>query len=250
MKQSIIIMLATLFLYGCNDMKEERRGCEGVNCTAIYKSISLLLNYPDGQPVLLDSAKVFWVSENRYLEQSPLNESINMRGYYPVVDDGMRRELQNKQEIMHFTGYLNGVIICERDVLVGADCCHVTYLGYEPLNQVIDDVSNEERERRFCEFINIKRIRDIIPSFNAFVGTINENLPYENKLQMIVEWFISHDCITNARIDCIRCERSYYGDPKSKIAFSFIENQETINIIMLVLDDDPYFGGFISEYLY
>ena len=38
---------------------------------------------------------------------------------------------------MHFTGYLNNKIVCERDVLVGADCCHVDYFGTAPLKQII-----------------------------------------------------------------------------------------------------------------
>ena len=110
-------------------------GCEVVNCTEEYASVSIKLEYPDGSPVLLDSSKVFWVSQNRYLEQvSSWNE---MRGYYVIVDDGMRKALEHKQEIMRFTGYLNGDIICERDVLAGADCCHVRYFGAEPLAQVI-----------------------------------------------------------------------------------------------------------------
>ena len=112
------------------------KGCEGVECTDEYADVSIKLEYPDGSPVLLDSSKVFWVSQNRYLEQVSWDE-IRMYGYYTVVDDGIRKALEHKQEIMRFTGYLNGDTVCERDVLVGADCCHVRYFGAEPLTQVI-----------------------------------------------------------------------------------------------------------------
>jgi len=117
---------------------DEGNGCEDVNCTKVFEHISLKLAYPNGQPVLLDSSKVFRVNENRYLEQDPVswNEG-RVWGIYTVVNDGMRKELQNKEEIMRFTGYLNGEIVCERDVLVGADCCHVNYLGKESLTQEI-----------------------------------------------------------------------------------------------------------------
>jgi len=42
-----------------------------------------------------------------------------------------------KKEVMHFTGYMDGKIVCECDVLVGADRCHVNYLGTDSLTQII-----------------------------------------------------------------------------------------------------------------
>ena len=114
------------------------KGCEDVPCTKIYMHIAIKLEYPDGKPVLLDESKVFWVSKKRYLEQN--SDSWNearVWGSYLIVNDAMRKELQNKKEVMHFTGYLKSKIVCERDVLVGADCCHVSYYGTEPLTQII-----------------------------------------------------------------------------------------------------------------
>lgn len=211
------------------------KGCEDVLCTEIFISIPLKLEYPDSQPVLLDSSKVFWVSKNHFLEQNLVSwDESRVWGGYIIVDDGMRKELENKQEVMHFTGYLNDEIVCERDVLVGADCCHVNYLGTEPLTQVIYGISDAVRESKFCELVNVERIRGIIPSYNAFRKTVNEDLPYKNKLQMVVDWFLSHDCITDARI---------VSSVFSEIAFSFVENEQTVNMIMLV-DNDLYFAGF------
>ena len=117
---------------------DKTKSCEDAICTDVYMAIPLKLQYPDAQPVLLDSSNVFWVSENRYLEQNPVlwNEG-RVFGSYLIVNDGMKGELFNKKELMHFTGYLKGKIVCERDVLVGADCCHVDYLGTEPLTQTI-----------------------------------------------------------------------------------------------------------------
>ena len=111
----------------CNKAKN----CENVQCTEEYRSIMLHIQYPDGHPVSLDSNKVFWVSENRYLIKQNYNSS------YIIVDDGMKKELQNKKEVMRFIGYMEDKIVCERDVLVGADCCHVDYYGTEPLTQTI-----------------------------------------------------------------------------------------------------------------
>ena len=138
------ILVATMFtLVQCK--KEEK--CENVACTEEYAAISLELQYPDEQPVLLDSSKVFWVSKNCYLEQDPVSwNEWSKRGSYLIVNDGVKEELLDKKEVMHFTGYLYGDIVCERDVLVGADCCHVNYLGTKPLTETIIE--------RNCEGVN------------------------------------------------------------------------------------------------
>jgi hypothetical protein len=245
----IVPIIAAVMLTSFQCSEKDERKCEDVLCTMVFMSIPLKLEYPNGQPVLLDSSKVFWVNKNCYLEKElAMWNEARIWGSYAIVDDGMRKELENKQEVIRFTGYLNNEIVCERDVLVGADCCHVNYFGTEPLNQVIYNISDAVQESKFCELVNVKRIRDIIPSYNAFINTMNENLSYENKLQTIVDWFLSHNCITNARIDCILCVPTYQGNPNnSRVAFSFIENGQTVNMIMLVAGNEPYFAGFISE---
>jgi hypothetical protein len=132
---SIAVMLT---LTQC-DKEGKGKGCEDVPCEKVFK---LHLKNPEGQPVILDSCKVLWVNENRFLEHY-FPDDVRLMGIYIIVDDGMQKELLNKNEVMHFTGYLNNKIVCERDVLVGADCCHVNYLGEEPLTQVIHDLTNE-----------------------------------------------------------------------------------------------------------
>ena len=139
---AILCNLCVLFFMvsGCGKLSNsfDDNECKDMLCTEIYMSIPLKLGYSDDQPVLLDSSKIFWVNKNRYLEQNLVswNEAREW-GSYLIVSDGMRKELQNKEEVMHFTGYLNGKIVCERDVLVGADCCHVTYYGTGSLTQII-----------------------------------------------------------------------------------------------------------------
>ena len=234
-----ILAVAMCIFTQCSEKQEN--DCEGALCTEELCYIILSLKYPDGQPVILDEYKVFWKSENRFLEHPLWNES-RVYGCYVIVADDMQKELIGKQEIMHFTGYLNGEIVHEQDVLVGADCCHVNYLGAESLIQTIYGISDEVRENKFCELVNVEYIRDIIPSLHAFIETIDETEVYENKLEMIVNWFLSHSCITDARIDCVRC----YSNDYSKIAFSFVENGQTVNMIVLV-DDALRFRGLVSE---
>ncbi|MDR1180443.1 MAG: hypothetical protein LBL13_00475 [Bacteroidales bacterium] len=223
--------------------------CEDAICTDAFESISLDLKYPDGQPVLLDSSMVFWKSKNLFLDpNAAFGNEPRIYGSYIIVTDAMQKDLKGKKEIMHFTGYLNGEIVLERDVLVGANCCHVDYLGKESLIYTISGIPDDVRENRFCELVNTKHIRKITPSYNAFVSRIDKNVPYEDRLQMVVDWLLSHKCIIDARIDCILCLSIYQGDSdKSRIAFSFIENGKTVNMIMLVTGDDAYFAGVFVQ---
>lgn len=109
-------------------------------CTYDLRSVTLTLQYPDGQAVLLDSGNVLQISTNQIVSSwSGASASNN----YTIVNDNKQEELEGKQETMRFTGFLNGEIVCQRDVLVGADRCHVQYLGKESLVQVIYDVPNK-----------------------------------------------------------------------------------------------------------
>jgi hypothetical protein len=149
--------------------------------------------------------------------------------------------------MIHFTGYLNGEIVHECDVFVGADCCHVNYLGADSLIQIISDILDDVRDNKFYEWINTKDIGKLALSYNIFISRIDKNVSYEDKLQMLVNWLFSHKCIINARIDCILYRPTFQGNPNnSQIAFSFVENGQTVNMIMLVTGDDAYFAGFIQ----
>ena len=135
----IIIPILVLGMLIFTQCKEGQRSDEIV-CTQEFVTIGITLKYPDGQPVLLDSCTVFWKSENRFLEQNYHFNEFRRLGFYGIVGDNMRQELKNKQEIMHLTGYLNDEIVHEQDALVGADACHVKYLGTESLSHTIYDI--------------------------------------------------------------------------------------------------------------
>jgi len=141
---AILCILCALFFMvsGCGKSNSSfygnEEGCEDVICSFEYRHISLKLEYPDGKPVLLDKSTVYWVSKKCYLEQNSVSwNAARVWGSYNIINDGMQKTLQNRKEVMRFTGYLKGKIVCERDVLVGANCCHVVYYGTEPLTQII-----------------------------------------------------------------------------------------------------------------
>lgn len=206
-------------------------------CTEVFMGITLNLQYPDGQPVLLDSCQVLRVSNNQILYSW---SGISISGHCLIVDDGMRKELEDKEETMRLTAYLDGKIIYERDVLVGADQCHVKYLGEEPLSHTIYGISDDVRDRKFCELVNRENIQWIFISYNAFRVTMDENLTLENKLPLIIDWLLSHSCITDARNNGIyqtSVQNAYIG-------FSFVEDGELVNMVMRVTGNEAIFGGF------
>jgi hypothetical protein len=226
-----VLMAVMLIITQCNEGNEE------VNCTEEFKLIHLQLEYPDGQSVLLDSSKVFWVNQNRYLEQDTAlwNLAAHTWGSYYIVDDGMRKELENEQEVMRFTGYLNGKLVCERDVLVGADCCHVNYLGTESLTIVIydDEQENSEEQSHF----NVVELNKTIPGINEFLAGLPSESTDEQKLEALTAWLKSYSCINDATILCISCIETL--PTQSEISISVNKNGKTEDYILDILMSNP-----------
>lgn len=129
----LLVACMLTFTQCSNDDEKE------VMCTAVFESISLKLTYPNGEPVLLDSYTVFWESEDRFLEKDETAwREARPYGSYLIVNDFMQEELEGKEEVMFFKGYLNNELVYERELFVGANRCHVYYCGTEPLVQIIE----------------------------------------------------------------------------------------------------------------
>jgi hypothetical protein len=114
-----------------------------VNCTDVFRTVSINVEYTDSQSVFLDSCHVFWgnrdiTAYSSFDENDIYWDAIRQLGRYIIVTDNMQPELAGITANMHFVGYLGGQIICQRDVLVGADRCHVIYWGSESLMLYVD----------------------------------------------------------------------------------------------------------------
>jgi len=195
------------------------------NCPAVCINIVLILHYPDGQPVLLDSTKVFWVGQNRYLTLKEHQLGGGFWGYHGVVTCHTRG--LGRRETMRFTGYLGGEVVHRQYVRIGVNRCGHFYLAgtNEPIVRVIYGVSDAVRKNKFCEFVNVEFVSVLMQSsIYALANTMSEELPHEDKLQMIVDWLLLHDCIKDAYVD--------YND--SQIAFSFLENGEIVNARLII----------------
>ena len=214
---------------------------ENTFCTDIYKHVSLQLRYYDGRFVLLDSSKVHWVSQNRFLEQNSVSwNEARAWGNYTIVDDGMRKELEGKQEIMRFTGYLKGEIVCEHNVLVGADRCHVNYLGMESLTIVMGNISDYEQgnSEEFCLHLNTAAEMDkTIPVINEFLAGLPSRSSERPNLEVLTAWLKLYPCISDATILCVWCIKT--GILQSEISISVNKNGKTEDYILDILMSNP-----------
>ena len=218
---------------------------ENISCKTVFVLIPLQLKYNDGQLVLLDSSTVFWVSQNRFLDQDSVLWNLAARtwGYYYIVDDDMQKELENKEEIMRFTGYLNGEIVCERNLLVGADCCHVKYLGTEPLIQIIQRASDDEpdnpdgSEEDFCLYLNSGNMDETLPIINEFLTGLPDESTEKQKLDALIDWLETFSCVREASIFCVSCVKT--SPLQSEISISVNINNKTEDFILDILMSNP-----------
>ncbi len=109
-------------------------------CTEQFECIPLTIKNSKGDPISLDRYKVTWKGE----DITPVKDftSIDFQlaqksGVYAIVNDNMRPDLHGKVANVKFEGYLNNTKIVDHYFLVGADRCHVTYLGEEPLELTV-----------------------------------------------------------------------------------------------------------------
>ncbi len=141
MKKIVFFILSIMIVISCdNSSKDERI----IICTEVFETKGIKVQYPDESPVKLDSFKVYWngndvtISYNEYQLISYQEE-----GVYPVVDDGLRKELWGLQEPFRFVGYINNIPVIDRSgIMVGANECHVNYYGEEPLVYTYDPDQN------------------------------------------------------------------------------------------------------------
>ncbi len=134
MKRIVLFIMVVIGFSSCKDSDKS-----DLECTKVYMAIPLRLQYEDKSPVVLDSFIVKW-GERDITRQYSQEEFERARkvGSYTIVDDGMQEELQNLSVSVLFTGYIDNKIVHKGEYVVGADECHVVYLGNKPLDITIN----------------------------------------------------------------------------------------------------------------
>ena len=115
---SLFFIALTTLLTSCSSSKEE----EPVNCTDEFVSIIVKLVDKDNAPFSLSSYKVFVGDEDI---TSKVNCGYGIVGYYPIAHDSMQPQLEGKESIFTFIGYLSDKEILRKNITIGAGQCHI-----------------------------------------------------------------------------------------------------------------------------
>ncbi len=115
MKRNLLFLLFVSFAvaFSCDDEEKEQNRCVDVLCTEEFRTIAVKLKDHLGDPIALDSMKVFREQDGRDITMNPL------------VDDFMLKELQDKKVTIWFKGFVGGKVVASAKFVVSADCCHV-----------------------------------------------------------------------------------------------------------------------------
>ena len=128
MKGTVLIFICCIFFLESCD-KEKR---QGVNCTANFASIEVIIKNGLNIPVALDSFKVVRSidSKNVTVEFTTRDfEIMHMLGSYPITNDGYKVQLSNKRMEVVFIGSKGGKTIVNEKYTIGADQCHVRLIA-------------------------------------------------------------------------------------------------------------------------
>ncbi|MCB9226346.1 MAG: hypothetical protein H6578_04170 [Chitinophagales bacterium] len=86
----------------------------------------------------------------------------------------------------------------------------------------------------FCTFINTQNFEDSRSVVNHFLAGIDDKLPKQEKINLLIEWLNCKNCILNTELICVSCIRT--NPPQSELNITIIENgtekEYTMDIIM------------------
>jgi hypothetical protein len=130
-KQFFIFFVLLSLLPNCekDNKKDNELNCEGVFCTAIFKSVTILIKYSsNNNPVLLTNYIVLRTSDNKVITKSDNNLTDN-NGYYTIVNDSSNGLIRNSNTEVEFQGYINNALVIQKRFIVTLDCCHVSLVS-------------------------------------------------------------------------------------------------------------------------
>ena len=129
-KQFIIFfILLSVLLPNCEKEKPSESDCEGILCTDIFKSVTILIKHSsDNSPVLLTNYKVLLTSDNEDITTKD-NDLTDNNGYYVIVNDNSTGLIINNNIEVEIKGYINDSLVVQKRFIVKKDCCHVSLVS-------------------------------------------------------------------------------------------------------------------------
>jgi hypothetical protein len=125
------LILFTFTFFSCEDENVNDDDCnlEARICTEEFRTVSLEITTPDGDPVILDDFYTFLDSRTKF--EFELDEFQQGTGRYPVITDQELEELDREGTTLIFVGEKDGSNLVEHQMVIGHDCCHVILIEGE-----------------------------------------------------------------------------------------------------------------------
>ncbi|RYD57149.1 MAG: hypothetical protein EOP56_10130 [Sphingobacteriales bacterium] len=124
MRACLLFIAAIICMSASCGKKEpvtDPKNCDGVMCTQMFKMITLRITDASGNAVKLDDYYTLHVASG---EKAKVTGGMN-GGYYTVVDDSRRKDLQDRKVELKFVGMKDGKEVVNETYMVTADCCHI-----------------------------------------------------------------------------------------------------------------------------
>ena len=111
--------------------RDTKSDCGNLFCSEEFKIITIFIkNSTDSTAVLLSSYRIIRVSDNKDITLIHENIFGNL-GYYALVDDSEKEMLRHINVEIEFQGYIENSLVVKKQVVVTADCCHVSLVSGE-----------------------------------------------------------------------------------------------------------------------
>lgn len=125
----LVLAFIAISFFSCKDedLKAQECDLESRICTEEFKTISLEITNPNGEPVILDDFYTFYDSRKKF--EYTLNDIQEGKGIYPVITDAEMDEIEREGTTLIFVGEKEGVNIVEHQMVIGHDCCHIQLIA-------------------------------------------------------------------------------------------------------------------------
>lgn len=126
---SLTIIFVSLLFQSCTNGDDAEK-CTGI-CTEEFRTITIEIKDPQGNPVALDSFKVVNTADGSELTMEIIDSEfqyLRENGTYPIFSDLFSEEFRQREITVNFKGYIEEAEVVSSNYEVGADCCHVYYI--------------------------------------------------------------------------------------------------------------------------
>ena len=130
MKPALILFCLIFLFAGCKDEKPDQL----LICSEQYVTITIKVRDIQNAPVALESFKVTRTADQSdvTIKVDPADYAIMQKqGIYPIANDSSKRQLDNKNVEVVFTGMVGGKVVVNQKYTIGTDKCHVLLVSGE-----------------------------------------------------------------------------------------------------------------------